>query len=202
MRLKQHILTESLTFKKGNIPESTFALIKKDCKPFLKDAKHTNGTFLFRGLGIYTDFFTKKPRKDRKPLDSNPKWHDALDMALKNKFGTKIRSEGVFCKIMTPTGYGIDYIILPKGPYYCVWNPAISDAYFQEPSIGRDTTVEELMDYANNAAKGYIKGSLRDVVKSLYPQSKNYEIALICKEYHALEVKHYEQFLEWINNEI
>lgn len=207
MRLKQHINEMNDIFgDREHLGEEELNDLKKGCKPFLKDMKRIiNNEFhmLYRGFQRREgDFSYKKPRKDRRPTDSSKLWHDALDHVFYKKWKVKPRSEGVFCKIVTPTGYGMDYMIFPINKYFCIWSERVSDAYFWEPNIIVDgDTYEDLIPDAEAVLPSYQKGSLVDVTKSLHVH-KNYEVALMCKSYYMVDIKFWGQITEWVKNEI
>lgn len=201
MRLRQHILDEKVVFQDKKISDAVFAMLYKQCQPYLKDCKKNGNNMLFRGfVRPNGDLFIRTPRQDRRPSDSSKIWHDALDIASKKKFGVKMRSQGLFCKLVTPTGYGTEYMPIPTGNYFCIWNPNVSDAYFFEPNLHPEDTVDDIMPAAENIIKGYQKGSLVDAVRGI--GDKKTEVALICDRYYALKVNYYSQIQDWIHNEI
>lgn len=198
MRFRQY-MNEGVRFKDREISKATKKLMYHDCKQYLDDAyKIGEYNFLFRGMTSHQgDFFRREPRKDRKPLDSSERWHQTLDIYSKEKFGVKMRSEGVFCKLTTPTGYGLDYIVLPFDGYYCLWHPNVSDAYFMEPD--EDPQNPDYYDkIAEKMVSGYQKGSLKDAVKKSGGKKK--EVILICKKYYGLKVDYYNQLVDWNRN--
>jgi len=196
MRFEQH-LYENITFQnKRIINGGVLKMLMKDCKPYLDDAYKVHTNLLFRGFeGAKGDAFIAKPRKDRRPTDSDQLWHDALDDAFKIKFGVKARSEGLFCKLQTPTGYGVDYMPIPAGRYTLIYSPRISDAYFWDQEAA-DRTAERIAA-AHELSKSYTKGSLVNAVKDLRGTKKRNEIALICNKYYAIHVNYYNQLMEW-----
>jgi hypothetical protein len=214
MRLKQHI-NES-NDDRGVLGDDELDDLKKGCMPFLKDVKKAQKHYwhyLFRGFQRREgDFSYKKPRADRRPTDSSPAWHDVLDIVMKKKFGVKARSEGVFCKTVTPTGYGMDYMVFPIGKYKCIWSDMIMDAYFQEPG-GFDydpddpgnryeQDMERYMAHGEHIIDMYQQGGIHKVAASLNGPKQKHEVALICKSYYMADIKFRDQLDDWIKNEI
>ena len=179
MRLQDYI-TEQIDYN----------ILKRDCKQIIADLEKIDFiTFLYRGVdNFYEEPKKITPRKDRRPLDSTKEWHDALNKEFYSRFKVKARSEGVFCKIITPTGYGLDNIILPIGNYYCLWSETVIDAYFADPNNNRsDYKNDDMSDAAKKAVSTYKKGSLVDVQKSLNTHKlMRSEVILICKKYYAI----------------
>jgi len=79
MKFKQY-----LTEAEDNTDEAIriINLIKKDCKPYLKQLNIVNflrGKLLLSGRDINKNFSAAKVRQNRKPKDTPPEIHDFLD---------------------------------------------------------------------------------------------------------------------------
>lgn len=207
MRLKQHI---NEVTARDQLGDDDLNDLKKGCMPFLKDVKKVQKHywhFLYRGFNRdQGDFSYTKPRTDRRPTDSSEDWQMALDFTFKKKYGVKVRSEGVFCKIVTPTGYGMDSMIFPIGKYSCIYSTKVSDAYYWEPrrqetDYGPDSWKEYIPD-AEDMMTSYRQGGINAVVPSLPATIQKHEVALMCKAYYAVDIKFRDQLDDWIKNEI
>jgi len=120
--------------------EEIIYLIKKDCKPFLKDWQTKyNKKFLFSARKNKTvDFAKNRVRKDRVPRDTPVEAHNWLDNYFKKKFGIKFRSNSLFCSFDRDTisTYGMLYYIFPIGNYKMLSSSLIVDAYSSLDDIG------------------------------------------------------------------
>lgn len=112
--------------------ENIIETIKKNCKPFLKEWKASNG-FLYRGVknADINDIAMRNRRKDRKPRDSNSSLSKEVDVEFKKKFGWKPRAEGVFTSgdYLATSIYGTIYLFFPIGKYRYVWSSKVHDFY-------------------------------------------------------------------------
>lgn len=170
-------------------------MIKKDCKPFLDDLRfvphNIKDRHLYRGTGSVSPFLDKNVRQDRKPLDSSVWWQKALNAEFQKKFKVRARSAGVFCKSITPSGYGIDYMLFPKGKYFLLWSSKVHDAYFNQPS-------DE--DYASEQAEAVVdtfsKGNILDLKRD--KKMKNQEVILICDSWYGIHADLEEDFERWM----
>jgi len=124
MRLGRYLTEAELTA--GDI----ISTIEKDCGPFVRELRK-GGKPIWRGIWktMTGDLIRRKPRKNRKPLDTDPFIHDALDKAFKNKWGWKARSEAVFCstKYMDAIGYGHAYMFFAIGKYEVLFRKDVAD---------------------------------------------------------------------------
>ncbi len=109
--------------------------IKKNCQPFLKELGNNKwGEFLmWRGVKSGApDFFTNKPRSDRKPSDTDQRVHKVLDDTFNKKFGWRARSNSLFCTGNPDIAQEYSdhlYMIFPDKKYDYLWSPVISDLY-------------------------------------------------------------------------
>lgn len=201
MRLQQHINEEMSIMEPDDFND-----LKKGCIPYLKDVKKVLGEpnhFLYRGFQRREgDFSYRKPRRDRRPSDSSPEWHKTLDYLFNEKFNVKARSKGVFCKIVTPTGYGMDYMVFPLGDYSCIWSDLISDAYHDEPMVPPGGDWRKMIPAGREFMPTYYKGGIDKTVKSLGTGMGFHEVALICRAYYMVDIKFTEQIEDMIRYEI
>ena len=86
MRLEKH-LKEMINL--NNVAEELLEKIKKDCKPFLKQMNIDKP--LWRGSKdiVRNDYEKIKPRKDRRPRNTDPDLQVILDNVFNKKFGWK-----------------------------------------------------------------------------------------------------------------
>lgn len=98
--------------------------IQELCQPFLTQSK---GLPLYRGYGgtlkSFAGMRTVAVRKDRQPRDTSLYVHGLLDAYFQEKFGVKVRSEGLFCTGDRETAerYGKANYIFPIGEFKFVW---------------------------------------------------------------------------------
>ncbi len=131
MKIKDwKLFTESLHFNSS---------VEELCDPFLKEVRSMkNKNLMYRGV-FSTDGGTKigpgtylmKSRKDRKPESTAPEISNLFDEFSEEKFGLKIRKEGLFTTKLynVANGYGDAHIFLPVGDYKYVWNYNIDDLF-------------------------------------------------------------------------
>lgn len=88
--------------------------------------------------GVYgTDASIWKTQQDRKPMTSESWFHDKLNDALYQHFGTKYRSSSTFVTPFKDTAgiYGEVFVMIPIGEYEYLWSPIVSDATFDLQDI-------------------------------------------------------------------
>ena len=180
-------------------------LIKKNCSQFLKE-----GVPLYRGYESNKTFFSKTPRKDRKPTDTPQRLSDSLNREFKKKFGWKPRAEGVFC---TPdhifaTDYGNNYLFFPFDGYKYIWSPTISDSYIHIIDTIADYLRDNLHDvFMNNTRTNSYVNAMNDkelddfskyfidtnkyTNKNLKTNTYGQEVMVKCKKYYMLSLRRY-----------
>jgi hypothetical protein len=143
--------------------EDIISLLDKNCKPFLKEMK-AGKNFLLRlspKYAVKMDIIVSTIRKNRKPTDTPIHIHNEMDDMLKNKFGWKPRSEGLFTWISKRKGSKDKFwihnlnrarLVFPVGAYKYVYSPTIRDVYnvyerFQETADYSD------LDYRDSKRK-------------------------------------------------
>jgi len=124
MKLKKFLKLENTEY----ISEM-LKIIEKDCKPFLKEIKKSDGRLLFRGIrgAIKKDkngLEKRRVRKNRKPSDIPLELHKYIDDELYAKFGWHPRSEGVFAtsSFMNAVNFGVPHLFFPIGKFKYVWS--------------------------------------------------------------------------------
>lgn len=129
-------------------------ILERDCSPFLKELKMAK-QLVFRGIkkmslsdnykvNNINDFYIKNRRRDRRPVDIDYYISEKIDDIFYDKFGFKIRSEGVYTSkspyisrqysdIFVTDYYSYDtiknYIFFPIGEYDHYWSPKIDDLF-------------------------------------------------------------------------
>lgn len=199
MRLIRHLNEQQVEYKQT---EEMLATLKKDCGPYLKEAKKfQKGKFLYRGSlrsikpNPKNGLEAKKVKKARIPRDIPLEIHYYLDDELKHKFGWSARSEGVFAtsSYMTAADFGIPYLFFPAGRYKYIYSPSVSDVlgaldrlgvisfinnqYKIEPTLDQEDIERELDNFIQtftdkNLAKGVLEGA---------------EIMFSCKYYYLAD---------------
>ncbi len=169
--------------------------IINDCKPFINDwLKTDQKNFLYSGRKIDMDFFKRKVRKNRRPLDTDIEIHHMMDNKFYEAFGIKARSQSIFCHSIPSTFYGTPFYIFPVGKYEIIWSNKILDLFGILPNKS-DTSYynKELERFKNfDVKKFYKKGNLRDALK--HPGEK----MIHCDEYYG--INHYLITLKDIKN--
>ena len=166
-------------------PEHLLKLLKHDCKQFL-DA--TRGFVFFRGDTASFRFYgTKKPRSDRRPLDSPKLLHDTLDKVLFKQFGWKPRSEGVFATkshgIASDFALkGTTYLFFPIGDFKFVYNTKWSDLFaWWRDAPKHGTTEHEVIEQMKDDG---VYDTFTD--KNLNKVTHQSEVSFKCKEYYLV----------------
>lgn len=153
--------------------DDVFRSIKKDCKPWIKASK---GEVAYRGMRTDKgNFFRRKTRTDRQPLDTPQEISDAFDSAAKAKYGWKPRSEGMFCvgEKDVARAYGLVYSVWPIGSFKFLWSDRIED--FTNEYEDADPDVVRM-----NAIQHYSNKNLDKAIR------RGSEIMVKCKEYYAV----------------
>jgi len=195
MRLKQFINEET-----NPDPEKLVALIKKNCKPYLRQ-KAKAPLQLYRGMKKleYEDFLEITPRKDRKPRDTPLKIHKKIDDLFLKYHGIRARSEGVFVTTdySISSYYGINGIVFPVGDFKFLWNPYVFDLSMDPTGMAvlkpwYKKLIDEIMaliskdpkntdEVLENIIKGYKSTNLKAAMKS------GNEIMIFCKKYYIVD---------------
>lgn len=212
MRFRQHINEQVTPY---DFTDEQKALLLKNCKPFLKDTKkriNDGVKFLYRGMTGTggNSFIEKTVRQDRRPLDSDVRFHNDFGAGFKRKFGVDARKQGVFTEIVEVHQYGYPYIVIPQGSYYCIWSDTIQDAVEWAPDAiydygGEPAALKKAVDtHIDKLLKTYHKGDVNKAIKGVENSKGGWrtEIVVICKKYYAIGGRH-KMYLEGlIRNEV
>ena len=187
MKFKQYILEqEDYTIEKITND------IRKHCGPFLKEVGRNK--YYYRGIpGINKSFMEKTPRTDRRPMDTNTKWHRWINKFLYKKFGWKPRSEGVFAtpNLFEAENYGVPFYIFPQGEIKYVWNPRIIDFYQDISSkINIDNIINPKDEFEKEDASIVMDKISLYTDKDLR-KNNEYETIFKCEKYYLLNTIHY-----------
>lgn len=175
--------------------DQIFDTIQKDCKSFIKQLKGAAG-LMFRGSHKPNKGIIKiKPRKNRKPVDTDPRIQVLFDKLIKEKYGWKPRSEGVFCtgNIIAASYFGGLNTIWPIGSFKYLWSDEITDLFSvtTRRKDGTDLEIPERYEYWSKNEKElkevinkYIDSSLAKGVDS------KSEIMIGCKSYYMVKHEH------------
>lgn len=132
--------------------------IAQDCKPYLhlRTYEHTP---LHRRIKNTTDNFVyKQVRKDRKPTDTEPLYHQMLDNWFYKQFGHRFRSNAMFAQgdpyIIVE---GTHFWVFPIGDFTFCWSTQISDLFEQHGGI-----LDDIFD-----ATGYTRDQWFDALNSV-----------------------------------
>lgn len=195
MRLRNYILNENLTYDSEMLLEL--------CMPYIKECRKAD-KFLCRGYGSNNaPILRRKPRKDRKPKDTDLQVHNVIDDLLYKKFKWKPRSEGVFtfggsdAYFANYKQYGNPYIVFPIGDFKFVWSKEIDDLTFYLSTRVRILDfdykllkpIEDIMYRLVKVSEKYTDKDLPSAIKS------GCEVILKCKEYFMFDAYRFSESL-------
>lgn len=207
MKYKQY-LTESIT----NFMEIV-DIIKKDCKPFLKEIKGADD-FLIRGIkNNGKDFKRYTVKGDRPPRDTPKELHDFYNKMFKKYHGWNVRSEGVFTwnlwRKNNWTGQFHSYMMFPIGQYSYIYSREVDDLYNyvddlllkQEGFTPASSDIlkhidDRIMDKLENLIKSKYKTT---GIRSIMGKMPLSEVVIKCKSYYMVDTKYYEHLREELN---
>jgi len=111
----------------------TWELIKEKCSPWLNATDYGEQTF-YRGIQFNpkANVLIRPVRTDRKPLDTEPKFHDIANALIAAAGGTANRSNSIFItsSLGMASSYGMyTVVILPVGDFNYTWSPQWQDWY-------------------------------------------------------------------------
>jgi len=174
----------------------------KECKPFLNEwnnvmshylTEHNEEIFLTRGeRHIEKQIELRTRNKDRKPTDTPEEIHNYLNGKFMEKFDEKLRNS-VFCiKELNGSGYGKNYIVIPKGEYKMFWNKKIHDLFYdikQVYDISLRTIMWDEKYFETNTEKfeRLIHDYNRVKLNEIFDHDRRLEISLICDEYYLID---------------
>lgn len=172
--------------------EKHAALIKKDCQPWLSQTN--NGRLVaYRGFGNETPelAFSKKVRKNRHPLDSDPGTHQLFNQIIANTGKVANRSNSVFVtsrkNLASTYSYtGEPHIILPVGNFNYTYSPKVNDWYHFAESMNE----EDILEFFSKP--GVILGDDGTLQKALKSST---EIMLSASRIYAFEPDYYKKYI-------
>jgi hypothetical protein len=205
---------------------SLFEYVDEHCKPFLSHlgikADQVLDYPLFRGTsrdsmperfklsvrydgGGYNhetvyECFTKSPRLDRRPLDTNPIVSNLVDEKFKQIFGWEPRKQGIFVVADEEVagGYGRSCIFVPIGNFKYIWSPEVKDLSAKMHRAWRHSDLEtkylsinkaiqsapgEVKDLFNDAFNSYIGTYTDKNLLEAITDKTDYEIMISCNKY-------------------
>lgn len=148
-----------------------------NCKPYFSQTYKP----MYRGIMIFDQYnavSTSPVRKNRKPLNTNPNVHKAVDAAFKQLFGYKFRSGSMFATggSNNASYYGVNHVVIPIGEFTFCWSPNIHDLYdTSEERYIPHTVPEEMVNFIK--AVGYKTTDLNKAISS------KQEIMIYCDSY-------------------
>ncbi len=96
------------------------------------------------------------PRKDRRPRNSSPHFHEVADKWFLDKFGIPYRSQGVFviARVLSASAYATspDHVVrvIPLSTYRFCWSKKISDLLFGAQKLA-NAPAEKIKDFLESA---------------------------------------------------
>jgi hypothetical protein len=176
--------------------------LKKECSEYFYESRQFKQNLpLYRGMRRkISTYEIITPRKNRKPLSTDPEVHKLLDKEFKKQFGWSARSEGVFCMGDYPPGiYGERYYIFPIGKFKFLWSEDINDLtvsldnagifnsdYRLDPEVPTETVKDIIFQLVSTYQDDDFLAALRS----------GHEIMLKCKKYYALNIKVVDSSIE------
>lgn len=166
--------------------KNVIEILERDCKPFLDEVKSNNIEPIFRSVErIKLDeigMIKKLCRTDRRPLSTAVSVSNQLDDLFLDKFGVKLRSNGVFTSKRKELLYGNPYIFFPIGNYKYYWSTEVNDLYAK--LVFTSQPLEDLVDtYQDNDLK-----------------SAGYqEITFVCDEYYLIGYSYLNEYIKYMN---
>jgi hypothetical protein len=184
-------------------------VLSTECSEFLDLLEEKNIKGLYRGATIHDTpivdgFWKMKPFENRLSRDTKLQISKLLDEGFVKKFGTPLRSRGVFATkdLSIAADYGRfrkeAFLFFPKNGFRYFWNPQIEDLYTElrdntsfynkEPFFWNSSEkrgFQEIID-------GYQEGEIEKV--------KWQELTFICDEYYMLDLDYYDKFIDYLFN--
>ena len=199
MKFKTY-LNESITV------DEFIPMLEKDCQPFLKDWRKLSGTeFLYSGRSGNVDFEKRSIRKNRKPMNTERKYHEIADDWFYKKFGVRSRTNAIFCSFDDDVAktYGNTYIIFPIGKYKAISSDIIGDLFISLGTVKRNIRLagegKKWVDTDKLAVK--LVGEMLTDAKYTNKLTNWYngnEVMLTCKEYYMISsYKYYKELYKY-----
>lgn len=129
--------------------DQVLEMVERNCSDIfniMKDARNA----LWRGITQEpsSNIIEMVPRTDRKPKDTKQWLHDKLDDAFKEKFGWRVRSEGIFATSSSNMAdqFGKSHMFFPFDGFKYVWSIDVHD--LTERFINVNYNLDKLDDTA------------------------------------------------------
>jgi len=191
--------------------------ILSSCKPFLTQIgqNHMKDLIMYRGVDIpdrYSTIFVLPGYRDnRKPKDTPPAVHNAINTVFKKRFGLPFRNSTFVTGCAADTReYGANtYAIIPIGDFKYIWSPTIKDLFVhlkmylkleiraEDPSIyskNNSLVNNTLVNYVNTQkfVELYQDTNLRAAILS------NNEVMIYCDSCYYISEEVYYKILKII----
>ena len=190
------------TFKQYLLEEEFPSLktVLDDCDEFLTAS---GGNYLIRGIKNLkaTSHFAQDPknkndplvyykiptRMDRRPMDTSPTVHAAIDDWFDEHFGFKARSQAVFGfgqgqRMSEVESYGPVYLIFPVGPFKFVWSEDVGDLFGLLSNVDlKEPDIEDELDRVLTGAQ-YTSTNLEAATTG------KCEVMVKCAKYYAFPI--------------
>ncbi len=167
MRLYKHI---NENFEMESDLAGAVEVIKRDCKPFLKEFNNSLPVFrgMSRDLSRY-DLVEIQTRMDRKPKDTPEHLHKLIDQMFQQKFGWKVRSQGVFTSQSKAVvrSYGMEAYFFPIGKYSYVWSKKVKDLYQTIKSDIINKVLDDNMLLTRDIEPEHITPEFKDMLEDI-----------------------------------
>lgn len=187
MSMWREKLYESATRKRsGRDISELVELINSTCGPWMQEA---NGMTVWRGMREKTidDWFIKKVRTDRVPMDSSEGEQQRWNARLDHDGCVAQRHNSVFVtgEVGHAGKFGVQYAIYPQGEFHFSWSNEFKDA------VGN----EEYMDLGYDHVFECDDESLHEAIKS------GNEIMIACKSVVCVPIFMHEDLQRGLGRE-
>lgn len=125
------------------------------------------------------------PRRDRKPRNSEARFHDFADAWFARVFGVPYRSHGLFLTseigLAKPYAHSPSHIlrVVPLGSYRYCWSPRVRDLLFAATEL-KEASKDQIEDYLSSSE--YQESSLQGAFDA------GHEVMLYCDRYIAVPI--------------
>ena len=186
--------------------EEIISILNVNCSDFLDELSLKKQYPLFRGVSNKEDvtagMWEKTARDDRFPRDSAGEFSEDFDDAFEDKFGVRLRSNGVFTtkSPSVATSYaGSYYMFFPIDGYRYYHNNAAVDLFALQPEYydypdEYSDRLEEVLSKIKYWVDGYKLNSIQEAGLC--------EITFICKKYYLVDVAFYKDICDYLGLEV
>ena len=180
MRLKRYIIEQDRD------PAEVLKVLKKFCKPYLKEVGIKDLLFPMRGMaGVRADFKRHMTRKNRISRFIPKEMHKAFDDLNKKIFGWRVRSEGLFTgSADTADIFGVTYFVAPAGKYRYVLlegKEDVNELYRLYDKLG-GMPLDDAIGFYKVFLKRYDTKGLKQALKS----GRSFECIFECDSYYTI----------------